>query len=170
MSLEGKRTVSIIDHAMKKRELSRCVSCLVALLSLTGLFGCTAERDRLDEEVRRLCALDGGIKVHETVVLPAARFDKFGSVRVPDSRYAKPTDEYYYERETEILVRGNPDLLRFHTKLVRSSDKRVLGEAVSYVRRGGDIPGPWHPSSFSCPQDVRIAGKVFKMSEKKDTK
>jgi hypothetical protein len=134
------------------------------LLIAIGLTGCTAEKDRLDAEVRRLCALDGGIKIYETVTLPPERFGKFNSVHVPDVRYAKPTDDYYYERSTEYLVRGNPDLLRFHTKLIRRSDKKVLGEGISYARRGGDFPGPWHPSSFRCPQDERLASEVFQRS------
>jgi hypothetical protein len=132
------------------------------LLIAIGLTGCTAEKDRLDAEVRRLCALDGGIKVYETVALAPERFDDFGSVHVPDIRYAKPVDEYYYERNTEYLVRGNPELLRSHTKLVRRADAKLLGEAISYARRGGDLPGPWHPSSFRCPQDVDIARRVFR--------
>jgi hypothetical protein len=124
--------------------------------------GCTTEKDRLDAEVRRLCALDGGVKIYETVVIAPERFDEFGSVHVPDITYAKPGNEYYYERNTEYLVRGNPELLRSHTKLVRRADAKLLGEAISYARRGGDLPGPWHPSSFRCPQDVDIAKKVFR--------
>ncbi|MBP9101513.1 MAG: hypothetical protein KBF68_09110 [Nitrosomonas sp.] len=34
------------------------------------------EKARLDREVKRLCAIDGGIKVYETVKLPAERFGK----------------------------------------------------------------------------------------------
>jgi hypothetical protein len=132
---------------------------------LVGATACTAEKDRLDAEVRRLCALDGGVNTYETVALPSERFDQFNSVHVPDTRYAKPTDDYYYERSTEYLVRGNPDLLRFHTKLIRRSDKKLLGEGISYARRGGDLPGPWHPSSFMCPQDVNVASKVFKRTQ-----
>ena len=53
----------------------------------------------LDDEVRRLCAIDGGIKVYETVRLPAEKFDPYGNVRVPSKARAKPKDEYFFERE-----------------------------------------------------------------------
>jgi hypothetical protein len=148
----------------------RIAEAAQVLLMVVGVTACTAEKDRLDAEVRRLCALDGGVNVYETVALPPERFDQFNSVHVPDTRYAKPTDDYYYERSTEYLVRGNPDLLRFHTKLIRRSDKKVLGEGTSYARRGGDLPGPWHPSSFRCPQDVNVASKVFKRAQTKSAK
>ena len=140
----------------------RIAAAAKAFVLVVGATACTAEKDRLDKEVQRLCALDGGITIYETVALSPDRFDQFGSVHIPHVRYAKPTDEYFYERGTEYLVRGNPELLRSHTKLVRRADAKPLGEAISYARRGGDLPGPWHPTSFRCPQDVDIARKVFR--------
>lgn len=39
-----------------------------------------SEKARLDKEVDRLCAIDGGIKVYETVLLPPDKFNQWGEV------------------------------------------------------------------------------------------
>ena len=125
---------------------------------------CGCEKARLDEQVRELCAKDGGIKVHETVALPADKFDQFGEVRLVERSLTKAADEYFYIYETNHMRTGNPSLRRDHVKLYRRADNRVLGEGVSYARRGGDLPGPWHDSSFRCPEHASekdVAVKVF---------
>ena len=125
-------------------------SNLIIVLAVALLLaGC--EKARLDQQVKELCAKDGGIKVYETVKLPAERFDQFGKVKLPSINDAKPSDDYYYESETKYLKTGNPDLRRVHDKIIRRGDGKVMGEFIYYARRGGDLPGPWHPSSFGCP-------------------
>ncbi|MBM3358987.1 MAG: hypothetical protein FJY54_14835 [Betaproteobacteria bacterium] len=113
-----------------------------------------------DMEVNRLCKQDGGVKVYEQVKLPAERFDKWGNVGVPNKRHAKPSDDYYFETEIRYLRTGNPSLQRASTVLVRRSDGKVLGESVRYGRGGGDLPGPWHGSSFSCPSIGEAEGSL----------
>lgn len=119
------------------------------------------EKDRLDREVKRLCAIDGGIKVYETVRLSAERFEKDGSIFIPAKWLAKPEDEYYYKGTTNYLIKGNPELFQLRTQVYRKSDNQLLGESTLYVRRGGDLPGPWHPSSFSCPQSKDLSRRIF---------
>jgi hypothetical protein len=140
---------------------------LSVLLLLTPLAtGCAAGPSKadLDDEVRRLCAIDGGVKVYETVTLPAERFDKYGNVRIPLKRSAKPGDDYFYEGVTSVLKPGDPDgagtatVFRMSFKVYRAEDNKLLGEDVTYVRRGGDLPGPWHPSSFTCPSITKTSG------------
>lgn len=109
-----------------------------------------------DAEVRRLCAIDGGIKVYETVKLSAERFDEYGDVRIPSRNDAKNEDDYFYEWDTATIRAGNPESGGLTTwkstfRVVRKSDNKVLGTATNYSRRGGDFLGPWHPSSFGCP-------------------
>jgi hypothetical protein len=122
------------------------------LLILPFVASCaTPNKAELDDEVRRLCAVDGGVKVYETVTLPAHRFDKAGNVKVPMRTDAKPSDEYYLDWQIYYYRRGNPELSRDHFKIVRRSDGKVMGEAIYYGRGGGDIPGPRHDTSFRCP-------------------
>lgn len=126
---------------------------LFLLVSLTVYAAYFTEKDRLDREVERLCAIDGGIKVYETVKLPAERFDQYGQISIPYKENVKPEDEYYYESSTVYLIKGSPELRKYFSKIYRRSDDRLLGESTSYSRIGGDMPGPWQPSSFMCPAD-----------------
>ena len=105
-----------------------------------------------DAEVNRLCAIDGGIKVYETVRLLPEKFNQHGSIQIPDKAKAKPTDEYYYEWNVDYLKRANPELWRSEHRIIRKVDGKLLGSFVRYSRRGGDMPGPWHGSSYSCPE------------------
>jgi hypothetical protein len=124
------------------------VACAAA--ALVTLVGC--EKARLDDEVRRLCAIDGGVKVYEAVKMPPEKFDKYGVVSIPWKFNAKPDDEYYLEEETRYYRKGNPEMWRSHYRVIRRADGKVLGESVSYTRRGGDLPSPMHDSYFSCPE------------------
>ena len=63
----------------------------------------------------------------------------------------KTEDEYYYESFTVYLLNGNPELRQYRSQIYRRSDGRLLGDSTSYSRVGGDMTGPWQPSSFMCP-------------------
>lgn len=120
-----------------------------------------------DAEVKRLCAIDGGIRVYETVKLPAEKFNQWAQVnfRVPRETEAKPSDEYYFEWDIQQYQNGKLEMWRNHFTLYRTADKKILGEAVGYSRSGGDIPGPWHESSYGCPPEADISvlkQRVFK--------
>jgi len=138
-----------------------------------SISGCEREKDRLDAEVRRLCEKDGGIKVYETITLPPDKFDKFGVVHVPLRGNAKSNDEFLFEWETTYFRKGSPEMWKNHFRLVRIKDGKLLGEAISYSRRGGDFPGPWHDSSFGCPPDGDISvlkQRVFSRIEREGHK
>lgn len=127
---------------------------LIAALFAVLVAGCeTPSQMALDDEVRRLCAEDGGIKVYETVLV-----DKGMQIQILTKRYAKAGDPFYYEWDYQVLKKGRPeigetDLTRSRFKLYRSKDQRLLGESVSYTRRGGNFLGLAHPSHFSCPDE-----------------
>ena len=136
---------------------------IIALLPFLLLAGCEREKHRLNEEVRRLCAKDGGVKVYETVKFTPKLLDRAGRIWIPSIKDAKESDEYYYVWETVYLkgseVSEPSDLVmwRDHIQIIRRSDGKVLGESIYYVRRGGDILSPpFHPSSFGCP-DLRTS-------------
>lgn len=135
---------------------------IISLLLLLPFFSACASgpsKAELDAEVRRLCAIDGGVRVYETVKLPAARFNKLDQVNLPSIEYAEANTDYYYILTT-TNIRGNsnsdritdPAIWRSHYRIVRAADKRVMAELISYTRRGGDLPGPWHPTHYTCPE------------------
>ena len=125
---------------------SRLLLALTATLMFSG-----CEKARLDQEARRLCKIDGGVKVYETVRLPPDRFDKYGNISLPFKEKATLGDDYFLESSAEYLMQGNPSLLRSHHRIIRRKDGVILGESVRYIRSGGDVPSPLQESSFSCP-------------------
>ena len=141
--------------------------------------GCASgpSKSDLDAEVRRLCAIDGGIKVYETVRLPAEQFDSQGFIkffRAGGGENALGTDYLYREKDT-YLLKGEyeaPAMWKNHLQVIRRSDMKILGESISYTRRGGDLPGPWHPSSYICPElkDQNLLERIFSGRQQGDKK
>lgn len=129
------------------------MKALIPILILIPIFSSCASpsKSELDAEVNRLCAIDGGIKVYETVKLPAGAFDQWGNVHIPSKSKSISSDEYFYEREQIDLVTGDPQMNKTIHKIIRRSDGKILGTLIRYSRGGGDLPGPWHTSSFICP-------------------
>lgn len=141
---------------------------LLALLPLVA--GCaTPSQMAVDAEVKRLCAIDGGIKVYETVKLPADKFNQWGQIN-----FYRPTQgenalgpSYILKHERRSLIKSQSEpsheltVVREHFIVVRKADEKVLGETVLYGRGGGDFPGPWHPSSFSCPPVAESDGEAL---------
>lgn len=154
--------------ATSRQKLTVVVGGVLVFLGL--LWIAAGEKWWLDYQVRELCAKDGGVKVYETVELPSERFDKWGNVRIPNKKHAQSTDEYYFESDDYYYREDNPKLLRSRYQIVRRSDGKVLGESVYYGRGGGDLPGPWHGSSFTCPEPTESIGlekSIFLKGDKK---
>jgi hypothetical protein len=144
------------------------------VLSLLGLAGC--ERWELDRKMAELCKKDGGVKVYETVTLPASEFSSTGQplakylpLAKSDADYLGP--DYRYVSKREILVgqdarpeSGDGQLTRLYWAIYRRADDRLLGEQVEYRRSGGDLfTFGFQPSSASCPRVERdLAQLVFR--------
>ena len=147
-----------------------CVAVLAGFLWLA-----VGETWLADQKVKELCAKDGGVKVYETVKLPAERFDEFNQFRVSNKLYMKPSDEYFWEDDSQFYEKNkNPEwvenhrdqsmeIIRSHYKFYRNLDNKLLGEDVSYIRRGGGLPGPWHGSSFMCPDPIKQPSNIEKL-------
>jgi len=130
-------------------------SLVTAMLPLLG--GC--EKFELDRQMEELCKKDGGVRVFETVILPPEKFDQWGDP-FPGWRGRKPEDrlgaDYRYVVETTYLKQGSPmkgegRLDRTSVRIYRRTDEKLLGEAISYGRSGGDFIAYAHPTSRSCP-------------------
>lgn len=136
---------------------------LMVLASLLSLSGC--DRWSLDRQMETLCKKNGGVKVYETVTLPASEFSNVGQ---PLARFAKQATsiedtlgpDYRYVIQKEVLVgaeanleNGRGRLERIHEVVYRRSDSRMLGEYLWYARGGGDgFTFGFQPSSEYCPK------------------
>jgi hypothetical protein len=149
---------------------------LILLLFLPLVASC-ASKYALDAEVKRLCDIDGGIKVYETVSLPPEKFDK----RWKFINFYKPTQgenalgpEYLFKRDRHYYRKGNPEMSRVHYQIFRRSDGKLLGETIVYGRGGGDMfYGISHGSSFRCPphgeaDEILLLKKIFVPSEDRE--
>ena len=138
-----------------------------ALLA-AALGGC--EKYELDRQMNELCAKDGGVRVYETVTLSPEMFDPNGRPFPPALRKVQQDrvesqlvshdeilgTQYRLRSEVLYLKKGNPVkgegvLMRFHERVIRDSDGKTLGEAVSYGRSGGDFIALGHFTSNGCP-------------------
>lgn len=140
------------------------------LLNALLLSGCaTPSQIVADAEIKRLCAIDGGIKVYETVKLPPEKFNEWGQVN-----FFKPTQgenalgpEYIFKWEIEWFVSPKDPashdfrMSRQYFSVIRSIDRKLLGETVIYGRGGGDIPGAWFPSGYGCPPISEAGNNAF---------
>lgn len=134
-----------------------------AMILLGLLWLAEGEKWLLDRQVRELCARDGGVRVYETVKLPPEKFNQWGQ-----PNFYKPNQgenalgaDYVFKRETFYYRQGSPDLFRLRTQVFRRVDGKLLGESVFYKRGGGDIPGPWHGTSFMCPE-ISVGNDVLR--------
>lgn len=127
---------------------------------------------QLDREVDRLCAIDGGIHIYEQVRLPKESFGPDGGV-FPRYRHLLPQGgelgpDFYSKSQQDILMSGSPSLVRSQIEIIRRTDNKVIARRINYMRGGGDIPGPWAPSSHQCDQVLdpkRQLNAVFQPEE-----
>ena len=160
--------VFLITRWLFRRTTAPLQKNLVVVVSVAVFVGllwlAAGEKWWLDYQVRELCAKDGGVKVYETVMLPPERFDKQWRF----INFYKPTQgentlgmEYLFKRNQHFYREGDPEMSRIHYQIFRRSDGKLLGETILYGRGGGDLPGPWHGSSFTCPEHAEAGINVL---------
>ena len=100
--------------------MKRLASLLLALELLTGCVSCAEMK--MDAEVDRLCAIDGSLKIYETVSLPPEKFNEYGQInfysgtgkntaRSEESISWKSTATYLQPGRSE---KANPRMWRGH--------------------------------------------------------
>ncbi len=151
----------VADSSTAVTHIARLLVCAATAITLAGC----GSKNAADKEMQALCAKDGGMKVYETVTLPASEFSRYGQ---PLDRYwsnqsdpeNKLGPDYRYVYELSFLKRGDTlkgevQTRRSTTKVIRRSDGKLLGESVEYGRSGGDsylyLIFGGHPSASSCP-------------------
>jgi hypothetical protein len=125
------------------------------------------QRFYYDAKVKRLCAIGGGVKVYETVILPADKFDNWGEMNF----YAQGGEnalgpEYVYKNTHSYIRKGYPSIEKRHTQIYRRHDMRLIGEKITYSREGGGLPRPFGFSTYRCPEeDTSLFEKLFIMQK-----
>jgi len=155
--------------ARRARRASGAALVVVAVLALTA---CTSEKDRLDAEARRLCEIDGGIKVYETVTLATEKFNQYGQPLIPQEK--DETGFGYFRRNEEKHMTGPFDsarsnLRRKRSQIVRTLDGKVMAEATVYGRSGGCLlDGYIQGCGFQCPplEPWSLENNTFRKLEK----
>ena len=157
--------------ALSKRETRTrgLVATMLATVFPLLLAGC--ERNTLDRQMEELCKKDGGVKVYETVTVPAHEYEaiwKFANTATSPADYYGP--KYRAVATREVLVgkdakagSGTGQLSRLYWAIHRRSDGRLLGEQVEYRRDGGDpFTFGFQPSSAACPHvEGSFAQSIF---------
>ncbi len=121
-------------------------------------------------KVDRLCAIDGGIRIYETVELPPDKFDQWGQINFYRPTQVENTlgSDYIYKRDIHYYQQGDPErqviqettqksvMKRHHIKIVNKQDMKLLGEVVMYYKAEGNLPDPWNYSSYQCPDRSEV--------------
>ena len=161
-----------LSHELRENDMRRLAALLILLELLTGCK--TLTQMQMDAEVDRLCSVDGGLKIYETVSLPPEKFKKNGDINFyvgsGGENWLGP-DYIWKSTDTYLQPGGDPNatphLRRNHAQIFRRSDGKLLGESIRYTRFGGDpdfvmkrldFPG----SHYSCPKEpIKTIGNVF---------
>lgn len=141
-------------------EWKRAALYVTTLIGMTLVTGC--EKFELDRQMEELCKKDGGVRVYETVTLPPEMFDSLGDPfpgwRGRQSSERLGNDFEYSRIETPIKegdpLKGEGRLFKSEIRVIRKSDLKLLGHAITYFRSGGDGIVLGHPTSSSCPANV----------------
>lgn len=149
------------------------IAMSLAALSLISLTGC--ERWWLDWQMEVLCKRDGGMKIYQTVTLPASEFSNIGQPLAKYERYAKSSEEILgpnfqyiinksvFSGATANLENGQGRLEKIHEIVYRRAGNQLLGEYIWYARGGGDFyTFGFQPSSNYCPKpSVSLINSIF---------
>lgn len=136
--------------------MRRLIPVALLMVAATTFTGCTSERDRLDAEAKRLCSIDGGIKIFEKVTLPREAFYENGLPKLANDKKAEIRWGYQNDfRYTNLKANFNePTLIRNEDRIVRTSDGKVMATSVVYRRSGGSWWGGLiHGDGYHCPTD-----------------
>lgn len=150
--------------------MRRLIPTALLMVTATTFTGCTSEKDRLDAEAKRLCSIDGGLKVYETVTLPPEKFNQHGQPQIPIAKddigfgyFSKGTQDHIAGQISQLA--GDGAGLKKHTsQIIRSADGKVMGESRVYSRHGGNLlDGYTQGGGFQCPtiEPWALENKVF---------
>ena len=148
----------------------------LAVMLLTACAGYTpGSKSYWDQQVKDMCAKDGGVTIYGRISVSADQFAKFGKVgayvSIPPKASIKADDLAFWDQSTTVIRESNPRVSRYEQVIRRRLDEKVVARVVRYSRVGGDLPtGIAHESSFSCPEEEQILAqreKIFRVEQQR---
>jgi hypothetical protein len=134
----------------------------LALLMLCNCAGYTpGAKSHWDQQVREMCAKDGGVTIYERVSISRAQLEKLPKAGVyaaiPARANATPEDLVFWDDSSSTIHDANLRVWRSEQVVKRKSDEKIVARIVRYSRVGGDVPTALaHSSSFACPEEEQI--------------
>lgn len=131
------------------------------------LQGCSPWLDarKSEAEVRRLCAIDGGVKIHETVLTEPGRFPTIipdVGLQVWQPKAGTIFGDYRYAETRGPGIRGHGrTIYRDTVTITRIKDSKVMGNLVVYRNEGDEILHGIH-----CPEKVtgqKLIDSIFRV-------
>lgn len=143
----------------------------IASLLVITLAGCMGyvpgQQSYWDAQIKEMCEKDGGVTIFEQIVVSteqAVTLPKVGDFfGVAPEALAKPEEPAFIRTQITQIRSGNPSVVREKQEIIRRSDKQIVGQVVRYGRGGGDFPSFAHPSTFSCPEYMKIYEGIHKL-------
>jgi hypothetical protein len=136
---------------MNRSWLFKTAAKVAACIVVPMLLGC--EQARVDAQMEKLCKQDGGMKIHEKVVLPKDQFTQYGDP-IFFKTWNKPGGGYKFISEDRQLKSEKPTLSKATYMVIREADSKILGTYVSYLRIGGGLLPRLGPDPAKlCPDD-----------------
>ena len=109
-----------------------------------------------DQQVDKMCKIDGGIKVYESIALEESEYnkyiDKYGNLSIPREDKAPENIQYVFRNDSEFIHKSDPIVRRDELMILRRYDNKVVGKQISYSRVGGDFFYIDMWSSYTCPK------------------
>ena len=137
---------------------TKAFASAAAIVTLAGCMGLVPGRQaHWDAHVKQMCESDGGVTVYESVLLSEAEYRRLagrdGTISVPPRESASKDTPYVADKTITMIRKGDPEVFRIVTNIVRLADGRVLSRMVQYARTGADAPlSRAHHSSYDCRQ------------------
>jgi hypothetical protein len=173
---------SLLGVMQETLQTSLALKAFASLLSTLLLASChSADMER---QMQALCKVDGGVRVYDSVALPASYFNNLGGVRDHSSMPTGRTDGSWFSRigddeyrviTTRTYVAGQPSLgynsgeslVRSHTGIYRWPENRLIGEEVTYEHGYGTrFSFGFQPGGTHCPKERRnLYAAVFRQQK-----
>ncbi|WP_445361396.1 hypothetical protein ACJJIL_05875 [Microbulbifer sp. EKSA005] len=93
--------------------------------------------------------------------IPASKLRYDDSIKISYVEHVKDDDFFYVDTSHNEIKGGAPRLMHHNLKIVRVSDRKILGEFSLYARIGQTFPEVGHVNSTSCEGGAEASAKFM---------